>query len=50
MKPGHGNWPGAIPSVHRWAYDYGKDGHEFIPQVVPNGAVDVKEKNIEEAH
>ncbi|MBP7437361.1 MAG: cbb3-type cytochrome c oxidase subunit I, partial [Bacteroidia bacterium] len=20
----HGNWPGEIPTVHRWAYDYGK--------------------------
>ncbi len=35
IEPGHGNWPGKIPSVHRWAYDYGKDGKEFIPQVVP---------------
>ena len=35
IKTGHGNWPGNIPSVHRWAYDYGKDGHEFIPQYVP---------------
>lgn len=32
---GHGNWPGKIPSVHRWAYDYGKDGKEYIPQYVP---------------
>lgn len=33
----HGNWPGAIPTVHRWPYDYGKPGAEkdFIPQVVP---------------
>jgi len=31
----HGNWPGNIPSVHRWAYDYGKDGIEYIPQFVP---------------
>jgi len=31
----HGNWPGKLPSVHRWAYDYGKDGIEFIPQYVP---------------
>lgn len=35
--PGHGNWPGKIPSVHRWAYDYGKDGKEFIQQHVPLG-------------
>ena len=20
----HGNWPGKIPEVHRWAYDYSK--------------------------
>ena len=33
--PGHGNWPGEIPEVHRWAYDYGKDGREFIPQTEP---------------
>ncbi|MFM7216630.1 MAG: cbb3-type cytochrome c oxidase subunit I [Bacteroidota bacterium] len=33
----HGNWPGEIPAVHRWAYDYGKPGAEedFIPQTVP---------------
>jgi cytochrome c oxidase subunit 1 len=32
INPGHGNWPGEIPEVHRWAYDYSKDGKEFIPQ------------------
>src|SRR4249920_1944546 len=37
IKPGHGNWPGEIPEVHRGAYDYAKDGHEFIPQNVPVG-------------
>jgi cytochrome c oxidase subunit I len=33
----HGNWPGEIPSVHRWPYDYSKPGAEkdFIPQTVP---------------
>lgn len=33
----HGNWPGAIPEVHRWPYDYGKPGakDDFIPQTVP---------------
>jgi len=33
----HGNWPGAIPTVHRWAYDYSKPGHDddFVPQDVP---------------
>ena len=33
----HGNWPGAIPSVHRWPYDYSKPGskEDYIPQNVP---------------
>jgi cytochrome c oxidase subunit I len=33
----HGNWPGEIPTVYRWPYDYSKPGHEtdFIPQTVP---------------
>lgn len=37
INPGHGNWPGEIPEVHRWAYDYGKDGRDFIPQTEPIG-------------
>ncbi len=37
INPGHGNWPGEIPEVYRGAYDYAKDGHEFIPQNVPVG-------------
>jgi len=34
----HGNWPGEIPSVYRWPYDYSKPGHDedFIPQTVPH--------------
>jgi cytochrome c oxidase subunit I len=35
VKAGHGNWPGNIPAVHRWPYDYGKHGEEFMPQYVP---------------
>ncbi|MBA0882790.1 cytochrome c oxidase subunit I [Flavobacterium undicola] len=33
----HGNWPGEIPEVHRWAYDYSNPEHEedFVPQTVP---------------
>lgn len=33
----HGNWPGEIPAVYRWPYDYSKPGAEedFIPQTVP---------------
>jgi cytochrome c oxidase subunit 1 len=37
INPGHGNWPGEIPEVHRWAYDYAKDGRDFIPQTEPIG-------------
>lgn len=41
----HGNWPGALPIVYRWSYDYSKmnedetdyviAGQDFIPQNVP---------------
>lgn len=33
----HGNWPGEIPTVHRWPYDYSKPGYEddYVPQTVP---------------
>lgn len=33
----HGNWPGEIPEVHRWPYDYSKPGHDedFVPQNAP---------------
>jgi cytochrome c oxidase subunit 1 len=37
IHPGHGNWVGEIPEVHRWPYDYGKDGRDFIPQTTPVG-------------
>lgn len=37
IRPGHGNWDGEIPEVHRWPYDFGKDGREFIPQTEPIG-------------
>lgn len=42
INPGHGNWVGEIPEVHRWAYDYGKDGRDFIPQTEPVGANESK--------
>ena len=33
----HGNWPGALPVVHRWAYDYSNPAWEedFVPQTTP---------------
>lgn len=32
----HGNWPGEIPAVYRWPYDYSKPGAQvdFIPQTI----------------
>ena len=37
VEPIHGNWPGAIPTVYRWAYDYSRPDKDvdFIPQNVP---------------
>ncbi len=40
----HGNWPGEIPHVHRWPYDYSKTnengeyviaGQDFVSQIIP---------------
>ncbi len=39
----HGKWPGEIPEVHRWAYDYSKTddngdlwgGQDYTSQIVP---------------
>ena len=33
----HGNWPGELPVVYRWPYDYSKPGKEldYVPQTVP---------------
>jgi len=33
----HGNWPGELPTVHRWPYDYSKPGaaSDFITQITP---------------
>ena len=43
----HGNWPGEIPTVYRWPYDYGKPGSEddFIPQTTPFS--ETKNSNLE---
>ena len=39
VEHAHGNWPGELPTVHRWPYDYSKPGAEedFILQTVPLG-------------
>jgi cytochrome c oxidase subunit 1 len=36
----HGNWPGELPTVHRWPYDYSKPDKDvdFVPQTVPLSA------------
>jgi cytochrome c oxidase subunit 1 len=33
----HGNWPGALPEVHRWPYDYSNPAHDedFVLQTTP---------------
>ena len=33
----HGNWPGELPTVYRWPYDYSKPGADidFLPQTMP---------------
>lgn len=35
--PGHGNWPGAIPEVHRWPFDYSvpEAASDFVMQTDP---------------
>jgi cytochrome c oxidase subunit 1 len=45
----HGNWPGNIPTVHRWAYDYSKEDSDkdFIQQHIP---LTEKEKAEQESH
>ena len=35
IEPTHGNWPGSLPVVHRWPYDYNKDEREFVQQHIP---------------
>jgi cytochrome c oxidase subunit 1 len=34
VVPGHGNWEGDIPEVHRWPYDYNHPDEkaDFTPQ------------------
>lgn len=38
VKHLHGNWPGEIPTVYRWPYDYSVPGSDkdFIPQNIPH--------------
>ncbi|MFK7899685.1 MAG: cbb3-type cytochrome c oxidase subunit I [Cyclobacteriaceae bacterium] len=45
-NPGHGNWEGDIPEVHRWPYDYSKPGadDDFVPQHIPLSEQELKEE------
>ena len=55
VKHVHGNWPGDIPKVYRWSYDYSKmnsddsdyiiPGQDYVPQNVP-----IQEKEEEMNH
>ncbi|MCF6401672.1 cbb3-type cytochrome c oxidase subunit I [Chitinophaga filiformis] len=45
INPGHGNWIGEIPEVYRWAYDYSKNGKDFVPQTVPLSPDEEKESH-----
>lgn len=42
VHPPHGNWVSEVPEVHRWPYDYGKDGRDFIAQTELVGADETK--------
>lgn len=45
VNPGHGNWPGDIPAVYRWPYDYSKPGikEDYLPQHIPDEEVEYEE-------
>ena len=40
----HGNWPGEIPSVHRWPYDYSVNDKPYISQDTPLAPGEVEHK------
>ena len=44
INPGHGNWPGDIPHVHRWPYDYSRPDTEldYVPQTVPDEVIPIE--------
>jgi cytochrome c oxidase subunit 1 len=45
IVPEHGNWPGALPTVHRWPYDYSKPGksEDYVLQTIPMEAQEMDE-------
>jgi cytochrome c oxidase subunit 1 len=49
--PPHGNWPGAIPEVHRWPYEYSPEGLErdHVMQHEPPGTEIAPPRRADEA-
>ena len=45
LHPGHGNWPGEIPAVHRGPYEYSKPGvkEDYLPQHIPDEEIEYEE-------
>lgn len=44
----HGNWPGALPTVYRWAYDYSNPHfkEDFVPQTTPLTQSEIDNPNL----
>lgn len=47
INVGHGNWVGELPTVYRGAYEYSKDGHDYIPQNIPDEAIEEKNRHLQ---
>jgi cytochrome c oxidase subunit 1 len=49
VKVKAGNWPGPLPLVYRWAYDYSVPGAEkdYIPQNIPDKISEKKKQKNE---
>lgn len=48
----HGNWPGKLPVVHRWPYDYSKPGkvEDFVLQTEPMEEGEIDESDSSTKH
>ena len=45
LHPGHGNWPGEIPAVHRGPYEYSVPGvkEDYLPQHIPDDEIEYED-------
>ncbi len=50
VKHVHGNWPGEIPTVHRWPYDYSLPNGEESDFILQTKPLTEKEKQAAEHH